>query len=409
MPRHQEWRGSVVHRAGRSRLYLKVRVDGRWVMRVTPYGPGQEREAEAMLAAMRDGLLARESEGLPSGLLTVRAWVSRWLEQRERDEIADAPNDRQRLEDHVLPVIGDLSLDEVRPRHLLEVVAALRTAGRAPRTVRNVYGSLRACWRDARIADLTANDPCILTHRQLGRIRDADPTWRDEAQLSHAELSRLLTAPEVPLERRVLWGLLSLAMLRHGEMAGLRWRAVQLEGDPLGRLEIGTSYDLGRTKGRKGRRVPIHPSLRPLLAEWRLSGWRERHRRPPEDGDLVLPRPRDPLGLRRHQSTYRRLELDLARLELRRRHPHGLRRTGISLALSAGADEARLRWVTHGRPGTIMGAYTTLEWARTCEQVTAIPPVRATGTTVVPLPGARRAPEARPGRTASAKSAKSRS
>ena len=409
MPRRSdEWRGCVVRRSGRSRLYVKVRIDGRWVLRATPYRVGEESKADAMLAAMRDDLLARESQGLPSGRLTVRAWAKRWLEERERaGDVADTVGERSRLDTHILPALGDMTLDEVRPRHVVAMLDRARSAGLAPRTIRNVYSVARSLWRDARIADLTTASPCELRHRQIGRIHDADPTWRDQAQLTLAELSRLLSDEAVTLERRLAWGLCSLAMLRHGEMAGLRWRALDLEAQPLGRLDVVTSYDTGRTKGRKSRRVPVHPALRPLLAAWRLSGWAERYRRAPAADDLVLPSPRDVGRPRTHQGTYKLLQLDLERLGMRPRRVHDLRRTGISLALSAGADESRLRWATHGRPGTVMGGYTTLEWEATCAEVSRIPGLRS-GSTVVPLHGAGGVPSTPAGRPRARKSAKSR-
>lgn len=398
------WRGSVLSKRGK--LVLQVRdAAGRWRQRATGILDTPEGRVAAgrLLAELRTGLKAREDVG-QAGPVTVEGWGARWLRGRAGP---DAKNDTARLRLHVYPVIGGMALDEVRPRHLVELVDRLRGAGRAPRTVRNVYSVVKALFRDARIADLlTAPDPCILTHRQMGKVRDSPGFRRAEAVFGADELAALVTDERIPQDRRVWYALLGLGMLRHGEMAGLRWRAVHLEGEPLGALDVVTSYDLGRTKARRSRQVPIHPSLRPLLAAWRLSGWAARYGRPPTDEDLVLPRPRDLTRTRSHQGTHRLLELDLRRLELRRRHPHGLRRTGVSLALSRGADRARLRWVTHGRPGDVLGAYTTMEWEAVCEQVLAIPAVARHGTTVVPYPALGRTSAPPSGRAGSAKSAK---
>lgn len=81
-------------------------------------------------------------------------------------------------------------MQDVRPRHLVEVVRRLQAEDYAPRTVRNVYFLAKAMFRDAQIAELVplGETPAILTRRQLGKTRDADPTWRASAQL-HPELA----------------------------------------------------------------------------------------------------------------------------------------------------------------------------------------------------------------------------
>ncbi len=65
----------------------------------------------------------------------------------------------------------------------------------------------------------------------------------------------------------------------------------------------------------------------------------------------------------------KRLVRDLVKLELRHRRAHDLRRTGISLARSDGADKETLRWGTHAPPATVMDLYTTLEWQAVCREV----------------------------------------
>jgi integrase len=372
------WRGCVIIRRGR--YYLQVRdAEGRWRQRTTgiPAVPERRAEAEKLLAEVRVGLKAHEEVG-SAGPVTVRSWGKKWLEGRTGP---DRTNDEARLRLHAYPVIGSLPLDEVRPRHLVELVDRLRAAGRAPRTVRNVYSVVKAMFRDARIADvLQAADPCILTHRQLGKVRDARPEWRATARFDGAELARLLEEELIPQDRRVWYALLGVGMLRTGEASGLRWGRVQ-RGEPLGRLVVTTSYDLGRTKTGVERWMPVHPALARLLAEWRLGGWARTFGRPPTDDDLVLPVPptptrrgrRRPAGaLRTKDWARKRLVVDLAALGLRLRRGHDLRRTGISLAQDGGADSRVLRWGTHAPPGETIDGYTTLAWTTLCRAVSCL-------------------------------------
>lgn len=370
------WRGSVL--SIRGRLYLQVKDGaGRWRQRALKLDdtPANREKAEQSLAELRTLLRAREDAGAGAGPVTVRAWGATWIRDRE-GKVRDVANDRRRLALHVYPVIGSMPLDEVRPRHLVQVVDRVR-ADHAPRTVRNVYSVVKALFRDARIADvLTTPDPCILTHRQLGRVKDSPRFRRAEARFSVEELTALVADSRIPEDRRAWYALLGIGMLRTGEAAGLRWADVQ-RAEPLGRLVVHTSYDRGETKTGAVRWMPVHPALAAVLAAWKLGGWARTFGRPPTEDDLVVPvppprnrGPRRPAGaLRTKDWARKRLVRDLAALGFRLRRAHDLRRTGISAAQDGGARPDRLRWGTHAPPGETIDAYTTLEWATLCQAV----------------------------------------
>ena len=118
-----------------------------------------------------------------SASVTVAAYAREWLAER-RTLVADAGNDEARLKYHIIPAIGGLLLEEVRPRHLVEMIRSLRNSGKlAPKSIYNVYSTLKALFRDAKIADLIVGDlPTILTKCQLGDSCDKDPEWRATAR-----------------------------------------------------------------------------------------------------------------------------------------------------------------------------------------------------------------------------------
>lgn len=66
---------------------------------------------------------------------------------------------------------------------------------------------------------------------------------------------------------------------------------------------------------------------------------------------------------------WKRLQADLAVLGFRPRRAHDLRRTGISLAVDGGADEALLKRGTHAPPKHVMGLYTSVAWESLCREV----------------------------------------
>jgi integrase len=355
---------------------------GAWVQRATPFRidvPGDEQRALALLVEVRAKLQATQGLTDETGLVTVRAWSKKWLIDRRASGVRDVDNDESRLDLHVLAHIGEMPLAEVRARHLVELFGAMKKAELAPKTIWNTYSTVKAMWRDARIADVLTDspDPCILTHRQLGKVRDARPGWREAAVYTRDELEQLIGDPRVPMDRRVLYGLLGVAMLRDGEAAGLLWGRVGLDVEPLGRIVVACSYDHEWPKTQAERWMPIHPTLHAVLAEWKLGGWAQMMGRPPSAEDLVVPcskptnrGPRKPLGAMRDKNyIWKRITADLVRLGARHRRAHDLRRTGISLARADGADELLLKRGTHAPPRNVMGLYTSVEWETLCREV----------------------------------------
>src|SRR2546423_481064 len=74
------------------------------------------------------------------------------------------------------------------------------------------------------LADILERSPCILTEQHLGPIVDKDPEWRPTALFAREELMMLISDPLIPPDRHVVYALEGIGGLRHGEMAGLRWR-----------------------------------------------------------------------------------------------------------------------------------------------------------------------------------------
>jgi integrase len=385
-----EWRGTVIAVRGRLRLLVKDE-EGNWVQRALGLADTPENRvtAQRKLADVRRQMQALlEATGGEGGPLTVERWGERWLLSRDN---RDAENDAARLRLHVFPSIGHLRLEEVQPRHLAALAKEWQT--KAPRTRRNIYSVVRAMFRDAKIEGvLDGPDPCILTHRQIGKIKDSPGFNRREARYTRDELAMLVSDERVPPDRRVWYALMGLAFLRTGEAAGLRWKKLE-QAEPLGRLVANASYDLGTKTSYDGpaagdeRWVPVHPTLAAILAEWKLAGWARMFKRPPGGDDLVVPvAPEGPRkgrmktagSMRDKDYARKRLLVDLTKLQLRQRRGYDLRRTGISLAQDDGASRDVLRWATHAPPSEVFDFYTTLEWETVCREVAKMRVQRAT-------------------------------
>jgi len=208
-------------------------------------------------------------------------------------------------------------------------------------------------FRDACLAGLIDHSPCILTKYQLGPVEDKNSEWRATALYTREELEMLISDWRIPTDRQVMYALMGIAALRHGEAAGLRWRHYEPDKKPLGRLLIATSYNKGVTKTRQVSHVPTHKTLAAILAEWKLEGWPRMFGRIPEPDDLVCPIP--PGGklsgaMRDKNYSYKKMGQDLELLGLRHRRVHDLKRTMITLARTDGARKDILELITHS-PG----------------------------------------------------------
>lgn len=348
-------------------LYIRYKDhEGKWVSEATAYRPGEEakarqylRDLEARFSASKE---LTDSAGLKPGTpITVAQYTERWLKMREGLHHASHKDEECRLRKHMLPRLGHMLLEEVRPRHFRDFVLDLRKGELAPRSIHHVYQTTALLFRAAVIDELIGSSPCMLPRGTLPKKVDKDPNWRHGAIYTREEVEQLISDARIPEDRRVLYALKGLAGLRHSEAAGMRWNQYDQEARPLGAL------NLGKTKTQVPRRIPVHPTLARILAEWKLAGWERTYGRMPTPDDLITPTRN--MTERTAQETPKQLHEDLDLLKLRRRRGHDLRRTFITLAQVDGARRDLLEAVTHGPRGDIVSMYTTFPWPALCEEV----------------------------------------
>jgi integrase len=361
-------------------------------LRPTSYVVGQDAQARAALELVEDRIRAGAAVGDAAGPMLVDTYYPSWIAERTH-RVSSWRNDKSRYENYVRPAIGHMPLNEVRPRHIAELMSRLRET-LAPRTVRNIYALVSALFADAVVADLVERSPCVLKGRHVGKVVDKDPEWRATAVFTPAEVVTITADEKVPEDRRVFYSVLFRAGPRFGEAAALRWRDYDETAVPLGRLSVAKSiHSVDKreksTKTQRPRAVPVHPELAAVLKEWKETGFERWFGRKPTPDDRLVP---SRLGSTRSVShMLKKFHRDLDALGLRRRRQHDARRTFVSVARGAGARPDILKWVTHGPPASVMDAYTELPWATLCEAVAC---VRYAGAAPAP---ASEAPETGPG------------
>ena len=207
------------------------RADGRWVAQIAwPHGRREYRygPTRALVACKLREALQSHDRGLAAphrtGTLAdfLRAWV-RSLEGTVRPTpVAQYRGD---LRCHVIPRLGRVPLARLTPQHLQELYSELRTAGLSPMSIRYVHAELHRALEQAVRWDAV---PC-----NVASLVDPPQAPRRPLQtLAPEQVRRLLAAAEGD-RFEALYVLAVTTGMRRGELLGLRWVDVDLQGQAL--------------------------------------------------------------------------------------------------------------------------------------------------------------------------------
>lgn len=196
-------------------------------------------------------------------------WFDAWIAARQNRGIRTRENEQAwRL--HMVPVIGDKHVSKWTADELDAISEALdakvQSGAMSWKTAQNVWGAATKMCADA-YKGKPRSLRCRKDNPALG-VAGPDRGEQTAKQFLYpSELSALASCDEVPLAWRRLVVLAAYTYLRPGELRALRWLDVDLEH---GSLHIHRTYDEKRgkvkpTKTKHARRVPIEPTLLPLL------------------------------------------------------------------------------------------------------------------------------------------------
>jgi integrase len=300
-------------------------------------GFATKREAQR---ALRDAL-GRQDRGtwVPPQRATVGEYLDSWLQSVEPHVRSTTLAGYRRNVAKVNARIGKVKLTDLRPATVERLYAELvRTGGRdrqplSPKSVTNVHLTLHKAFDDAERLEVVGTSP-------LRRVRP--PRWRSpEMTVWSAEQTQAFLTAVEDHRLAAAFVLLVTTGMRRGEVIGLRWSDVDLDGSRLQVRQSVTTVDnrpvVDAPKTKRSRR-----SL--ALDEGTVAALRAHRRRQAEerllvgelwtDHDLVFP---NELGSLLHPDALSRaFQAVVKRAGLPRIRLHDLRHGWASLALAAG-------------------------------------------------------------------------
>ena len=333
---------------GRETWYGHWRANGRQVKRRIGL-KRREGSSEGLTKTQAEAALRRlivETQTVrPAGeRLGVEEVARRYLVHAERRgrKPSTLANIESEVRVHLAPFFGGRSLQAIRAEDVLDLVAALEAKGLAPKTIRNIVGTLSALFNFALAPQrgwATVN-PCqgleLPAVRATTEIRFL--TF-DEVDLlvSHARPGMF---QEID---RALFLTAAMTGLRKGELVALRWRDVDW---PAGRIRVRQNYvrgEFGTPKSKRSTRsVPMADEVAGVLERlFQSARWQH-------DDDLVFAHPATGGVLPKANVTRRmRAALEVAGLNSAHRF-HDLRHT-FGTRMAAGGVPLRTlqEWLGH--------------------------------------------------------------
>ncbi len=251
----------------------------------------------------------------------------------------------QLIRNYVLPTIGGIRLQTLDGSTLNRLYGELLTTGRTTsrrnagaglsvKTVRNLHGVLARAFRDGVRWGHLQRNPCDAADPPKG----ASP----EMKVWSADELRAFSASVASHRWAGVWSLIATTGMRRGEVLGLRWSDVDLDGGAVTirstRIRYGTTITTSTPKTARGNRtIAIGPATAAALRAWKrkqnadrlLAGgsWADR-------GGLIVT---NVDGSPPNPEAFSNLFVDLAkRAELPSIRLHDLRHSYATAALASG-------------------------------------------------------------------------
>ena len=243
---------------------------------------------------------------------------------------------RMFLDKHILPVLGDVLLVEVSPAMISKLLIDFQRAGYAHATTVKLYNILNGIFEMAFLDDSIPMNPMLKVKRPAPR-KDEQPKEESDKAYTVQELSYILScAAQEPLQWQTYISLAADTGLRRGECCGLQWSDIDFKAGVVTvrrKLQYTAAAGVYATSPKNGkvRVVDVGPDTLALLKQLRekqaqscISKWCFT-----QEGTAEPMHP---------QSPTRYFQKFGQRYGVKDFHPHKLRHSSASIAITSGAD-----------------------------------------------------------------------
>lgn len=245
-------------------------------------------------------------------------------------------NYRQCLDNHILSVLGDFPMKGITPAMLTKLLLDFQKSGKAHSSAVKLYNILNGIFKMAFLDDSIQENPMLRVTRPKPR-KNEHVQEENEKAYTVQQLRHILQCLEnEPLKWQTYINLVADTGMRRGEACGLQWSDVDFKkGTITIRRNLQYTSSVGvyvdTPKNRKSRPIDIGSEVIRLLRQLQteqsgrcISKWIFT-----QDGSA------DPMH---PQSPTRYFKKFGQRYEVEDFHPHKLRHTSASIALTNGAD-----------------------------------------------------------------------
>jgi integrase len=108
-----------------------------------------KRKSKKLIAELDAGIEPTTAIEVVEGPPKFQAYAEKVNAARRLEGVASARDEIQRLNDYVFDIIGPMSLDDIRPRHVLDVLTAAREKGLSGQTVKHIRNAMFKVMRAA--------------------------------------------------------------------------------------------------------------------------------------------------------------------------------------------------------------------------------------------------------------------
>ena len=243
---------------------------------------------------------------------------------------------RMFLDKHIFPVLGDVMLVEVSPAMISKLLVDFQRAGYAHATVVKLYNILNGIFEMAFLDDSIPMNPMLKVKRPAPR-KGEQPKEESDKAYTVKELGYILAcAAREPLQWQTYIALSADTGLRRGECCGLQWSDIDFRAGTVTvrrNLQYTATAGVYETSPKNGkvRVVDVGPDVLTLLKQLRvrqaqscISKWCFT-----QEGTAEPMHP---------QSPTRYFKKFGERYGVKDFHPHKLRHSSASIAITSGAD-----------------------------------------------------------------------